>query len=423
MEDPIGSNRKFARTGRSWTALRKDLHRRRTGDLDWNDLRNLKASYNAGEDVADVAWQAYSLFQGDNLLYGNLLYPSLPAMAEEVVGMALELFDAPEGACGTVTSGGTESIILAVKTARDWAQSERPVPGRGEIIVGRTCHAAFNKAAEMLGLHVVRVATDAGFRADPVAVSDAITENTIMIVGSAPAYPIGCLDPIGALAALAREHRLWLHVDACVGGFFLPFARDLGERVPDFDFSLADVTSMSADLHKYGYTSRGASLLLLRDQELSRFQRFSFNDWPSGEFITMTIAGSRPGGAVASAWAVMNYLGHKGYCERVEEILDIRRRLAAMIDALDGIHILGSPVAGIVGLGGDGSFDMAALRDTMAAKGWQFGPLVDPPGINLLLNFRHGAIIDAFAADLAATLEEAKAGTLERSSEPARYGN
>ena len=422
MEDPNGSNRKLARTGRSWTALREDLHRRRAGDLDWSDLRNLKASYNAGEDVADVAWQAYSLFQGDNLLYGNLLYPSLPAMAEEVVEMALELFDAPEEACGTVTSGGTESIILAVKTARDWAQSERPVPGRGEIVVGRTCHAAFNKAAEMLGLRVVRVATDAGFRADPAAMAAAITENTIMIVGSAPAYPIGCLDPIGALAALAREHRVWLHVDACVGGFFLPFARDLGETLPDFDFSLTGVTSMSADLHKYGYTSRGASLLLLRDRDLSRFQRFSFSDWPSGEFVTMTIAGSRPGGAVASAWAVMSYLGQDGYRQRVEAILNIRRRLLARVDELAGVRVLGSPAAGIVGLGGDGNFDMAALRDTMAAKGWQFGPLVDPPGMNLLLNFRHGAIIDAFVVDLAETLADAKAGKLERSIQPARYG-
>lgn len=423
MGDHVGSNRRFARKGRSRSDLREELNRRRAGDLDWNDLRNLKASYNAGEDVANVAWEAYSLFQGDNLLYGNLLYPSLPTMAEEVVAMGLELLNAPEGASGTITSGGTESIVLAVKTARDWARAERPVRGPGEIVVTRTCHAAFNKAAEMLGLRVVRVPTDSGFRADPATMTAAITENTIMIVGSAPAYPIGSVDPIAELAEVAREHRLWLHVDACVGGFFLPFAQDLGEPVPAFDFSVPGVTSISADLHKYGYTSRGASLLLLCDAALSRFQHFSFSDWPSGEFTTMTVAGSRPGGAVASAWAVMNYLGYEGYCERVETILQVRRRLVAEIGKLDGVHVLGCPMAGIVGIGGNGTFAMAALRDAMAAEGWQFGPLVDPPGLNLLLNFRHGAIIDDFVADLAHTLARTKAGKLERNARQVRYGS
>lgn len=224
-----------------------------------------------GEDVARVAWAAYALFQGDNFLYGNLLYPSLPAMADEVVGMALELLNAPEAASGTITTGGTESIILAVKTARDQARAVRPMSGLPEIVAARTCHPAFNKAAEMLGLRVVRLPTGGDLRADPAAMAAAITPNTIMIVGSAPAYPIGGVDDVAALAALARAHGLWLHVDACVGGFFLPFARDLGEPVPDFDFSVPSVASISVDLHKYGYTSRGASPLLLRDGAVPGF--------------------------------------------------------------------------------------------------------------------------------------------------------
>lgn len=423
MGDSAGSNRKFARQGRAWPDLRDELQRRRADDLEWNDLTNLKAAYDAGEDVARVAWEAYTLFRGDNLLYGNLLYPSLPTMADEVVGMVLELLNAPDAAGGTVTSGGTESIILAVKAARDRAWAMRSMTGPGEIVVARTGHAAFNKAADMLGLRVVRVPADRDFRADPSAMAAAINDNTVMVVGSAPPYPIGSVDPIADLAALAARHRLWLHVDACVGGFFLPFARDLGEPVPDFDFSLAGVASMSVDLHKYGYTSRGASLLLLRDRALGDFQRFSFDDWPTGAFTTMTIAGSRPGGAVVSAWAVMNYLGYEGYRDRVETILKVRRRLAAEVDRIDGVRVLGRPMAGVLGIGGDGVPDMAAVRDAMTAKGWRFGPLVDPAGMNLLLNYRHGAIVDPFAADLEATIAAAREGKLAASTERASYGS
>lgn len=156
---------------------------------------------------------------------------------------------------------------------------------------------------------------------------------------------------------------------------------------------------------------------------MARFQGFTFDDWPTGAFATMTVAGSRPGGAVASAWAVLNYLGYDGYLDRVGEILDIRRRLAVKVNHIAGVHVLGRPAAGIVAIGGDGGFDMAAVRDAMAAKGWQFGPLVDPPGLNLLLNRHHGAIIEPFAADLADTAAAARAGKLASGATHASYGS
>ena len=417
------SNRKFVRAGRPWSELREEIGRLRTDDLSWRDPRNLKASYDAGEDVAAVAWDAYTLFQGDNLLYGNQLYPSLPKMADEVVEKALELLNAPDGAGGTITSGGTESIILAVKAVRDRAAALRPVADVPEIVVAQTCHAAFNKAADMLGMRVVRVPTGVDFLADAEAMAAAVTDNSIMIVGSATSYPMGCLDPIEHLAGLARERGLWLHVDACLGGFVLPFARDLGEPVPAFDFSVDGVMSMSIDLHKYGYTSRGASLLLIRDGDLERFQEFEFADWPTGRFITKTIAGSRPGGAVASAWAVMNYLGYDGYLERVRGIIEVKQRLMAEIDRIDSLRVLGRPLGGIIGIGGDEDLNMAAVRDAMAGRGWQFGALFDPPGMNLLLNFRHGSIVDRFIGDLEDLVERARAGTLKPSAKSAAYGS
>ena len=423
MNSPSLSNRKFAREGRSRVELREEMNRLRADDLSWKDPKNLKASYDAGDDVAEVAWEAYTQFRGDNLLYGNVLYPSLPKMAGEVVDKALELLNAPSGASGSITTGGTESIILAVKCARERARELAPTSGVPEIVVAQTCHAAFNKAADMLGLRIIRVATGVDYLADVEAMAGAVTDNTIMIVGSATSYPMGCLDPIERLAGLAREHGLWLHVDACLGGFFLPFARDLGEPVPAFDFSLDEVMSISVDLHKYGYTSRGASLLLLRDGDLSRFQEFEFSDWPTGRFTTLTIAGSRPGGAVASAWAVMNYLGYDGYLERVVGILEVKRRLLAEVERIDGVRVLGRPLGGIVGIGGAGDLDMAAVRDGMAGRGWQFGPLFDPAGMNLLLNFRHGSIVDRFAGDLEDMVEQARAGKLTPADERAGYGN
>ncbi|WP_051379863.1 aminotransferase class V-fold PLP-dependent enzyme [Bradyrhizobium murdochi] len=246
--------------------------------------------------------------------------------------------------------------------------AERPTKSVPEILMSHTGHPAFNKAAELLDLKVVRVRANSDCRAEIGAIRQHVTENTIMIVGSAPAYPMGCVDPIADLAQIANESGLWLHVDACVGGFFLPFARELDD-VPAFDFILKGVRSISADLHKHGYTSRGASLLLLADKRFEQYQRFFFDAWPVGELVTMTIAGSRPGGAVASAWAVMNFLGRAGYRERVRKIIEARRALIPEIQSLEELRVLGIPKAGIVGIGGADGIDMRAVSQRM--MDWQ----------------------------------------------------
>ncbi|MGY3473524.1 pyridoxal phosphate-dependent decarboxylase family protein [Bradyrhizobium ottawaense] len=402
---------RFAEQGLSEAELRARLESQRRGDMVWNDPHNLKAAYYAGDEAFRLARDTYAAFHGDNLLYGKALYPSLMEMSSEVVGMALELLGADADAGGTVTSGGTESIILAVRTTKNWAMAERTTKSVPEILMSDTAHPAFNKAAELLGLKAVRVRANSEYRADIEALRQHVTENTIMIVGSAPAYPMGCVDPIADLAQIANERGLWLHVDACVGGFFLPFAREFDD-VPAFDFTVKGVRSISADLHKYGYTSRGASLVLLADKRFEQYQRFFFDAWPVGEFVTTTIAGSRPGGAVASAWAVMNFLGRAGYRERVKKIIEARRALIAELARLQELRVLGNPKAGIVGVGGADGTDMRAVSQRMMDKGWKFNPLFDPVGMNLLLNYTHGAIVRELADDLKQSIFDAKSGQI-----------
>ena len=414
------TNRRFAAEGLSRDEISAAMDAMRAEDRAWDDPRNLKASYFGGEDVTRVATEAFNLHMGDNVIYGASAYPSLPAYEADVVAMAHEMLDAPEGASGMVTSGGTESIAMAVKTARDWAREHKPVAGVPEIVVPRTAHVAFDKAAQLFGLGVVRMAGSVDYRADVAAMAAAVGANTVMIVGSAPPYPYANVDPIADIAALAREHGLWMHVDASIGGFLLPFARDLGHKVPDFDFAVPGVTSMSADLHKYGYALRGSSLLLLRDAALAEYQRFESADWPAGLYATMGIAGSRNGGPVASAWAVMRYLGFDGYRERVAKILEAKQRLIAGIGAIDSLAVLGAPEGGHFAFMST-AHDTTAIAEAMTGRGWMLARGEDPPAIMLLLNYRHGEVADDFLADLAQAVDDVAAGRVESRGEAAVY--
>lgn len=417
------ANSRFAMAGQSWEELRGELEARRAAarDMAWTSARNLKASYNAGEEVSRVGWDAYTLFNGDNFLYSTSLYPSLTEIGAEVVAMGLELINAPEGAGGTVTTGGTESIILAVRTALNRARDRRSFSGTPRIVMPRNAHAAFNKAADLMGLEPLRVPIR-DFKADPEAMRQAITADTFMLVGSAHAYPFGHVDDIATISRLAEEHDLWLHVDACIGGFFLPFVVDLGHAVPDFDFTVPGVRSMSADFHKYGYTPRGASLLALRDGEDRRFQGFKFSNWQTGTFDTPSVAGSRPAGAVAGAWAVMKHLGRSGYRSLTEQTLAGKTTIIKALERIEGIALCGVPEGGVIGYRGMGDLDMHAVRDGLAARGWQVATLVDPPGFQLLLNRTSGGIAEELAHDLRTAIGEVRTGKRTAPRSEAGYG-
>jgi sphinganine-1-phosphate aldolase len=264
------------KTGIAWNKLDGMLDEARANDVDWRNGRIGVYIHYAGDDVLDVAKKAYLKYFSENGL-GPKAFPSLARFESEVIAMSLGLLGSKSGA-GAMTTGGTESIFLAVKTARDWARKHRPDVRNPEIVAPQSAHPAFNKAADFMGLRVKRVPITKDFLADPAAMEAALSKDTIMMVGSAPAFPHGVVDPIPELGAIAEKRGVWLHVDACVGGYFVPFARKLGVPIPAFDFSVPGVRSMSADLHKYGYTAKGASAVLYRDRESFSFQAYEFED-------------------------------------------------------------------------------------------------------------------------------------------------
>src|SRR5690606_36743806 len=261
-----------------------ELVDKQSGDVAWKQGRLQGLNHFGGDDVLSIAMKAYELYASTNPVSARA-FPSVRQLQDEIILSSLELLGGAPGSEGTVTSGGTESIFLALKSARDIAQQERGIR-QPEVVMPSTAHPAFNKHAHYLGMKVIRVPVGLDFRADVASMKAEITPNTIMVVGSAPCYPYGLFDPITDIAALASDANLLMHVDACVGGFQAPFARQLGYQVPDFDLSVPGVTSISADLHKYGYALKGASVVLFKTAQLKEASKFVFNDWPRGKYET-----------------------------------------------------------------------------------------------------------------------------------------
>jgi sphinganine-1-phosphate aldolase len=390
--------------GIPWAQLDGMLDDARAHDVDWRNGRIGVYIHYAGDDVLEVAKKAYLKYFSENAL-GPKAFPSLARFEAEVVGMTLNLLGGGPGAAGAMTTGGTESIFLAVKTARDWARKHRPEARNPEIVAPYSAHPAFNKAADFMGLRVKRVPITKDFLADPAAMEAALTRDTVMMVGSAPAFPHGAVDPIPELGQVAKRTGVWLHVDACVGGYFAPFARKLGVKMPDFDFSVPGVRSISADLHKYGYTAKGASTVLYRDRESFSFQAYEFDEWPRGKYATQSLVGTRAGGAIAAAWAVMNYLGEDGYLRITERVLKTRRAIEDGVRKL-GFEVFGQPQLGILTYG-SAHEDIYAVADRLGEKGWFVGRLAEPRGIHLMLNLTHEPVVDQYLADLAKARDEA----------------
>jgi len=404
-------NSRFPPLSKSWKDVESEMTAARRSDMPWRDAHNFKPAYFGGEDVLDVANGALNMYLAENAIFSRTAYPSLGQYESDVVDMMLSLLNAPKGAGGSVSSGGTESIIMSVKTAREWAREMRPVAGTPELIVPHTAHPAFDKAGHMLGVRVVRMAESPEWRADVAAMADAVNDATIMIMGSAPPYPYGETDPIEEIAAIARAHDLWMHVDGCIGGCILPFMRRLGEAVPDFDFAVPGVMSMSVDLHKFGYANKGVSLVLLRDAGLERYQRTSFGDWPAGVYSTANITGSRSGGPLASAWAVMNYLGEEGYLRVFADQRDIKQRLMKGIEEIEGLDIIANPHA-LHFFFSSKLFDIFAVETGMVAKGWSAVRAGQPNSIMLWVNMSHQNMVEEYLADLQTVVEEVRAGRL-----------
>jgi sphinganine-1-phosphate aldolase len=400
-----GSPMRFPTAGTTAATIETALAEASRGDADWRGGRVPLFVFGATPEVAQVGRSAFMTYFTENALGGRRAFGSLHRMEQEVVAMCLDLFHAPPGAAGTMTTGGTESILLAVKNCRDWQRARRGEPShRGNLVLPVTAHPAFDKAAALMDLPVRRVPVAADLRADPAAMAAAIDADTIMIAGSVPCFPYGVVDKLPALSDLALARDVWLHVDACVGGFFAPFARDLGAPIPAFDFSLPGVASLSADLHKFGFCPKPASTVFYRDA--ARASGFDFDVWPSGRFATATLVGTRPGGAVAAAWAVLTFLGRDGYTAIARRLLAMREAYEAGIAAIPGLAVFGRPDLSILAFGA-ADRDMPTVAKNMAARGWVPGMVHEPPGLHLMLSLLHEPAREHYLADLAAAVAEA----------------
>jgi glutamate/tyrosine decarboxylase-like PLP-dependent enzyme len=302
-----------------------------------------------------------------------------------------------------MTSGGTDSITMAVKAARDFAREKRGVKSGLNLVAPYSVHPAFDKAGIMMDIEVRRVPVK-DYLADVDAMAAAIDDNTIMLVGSAPCFPFGLIDPIAALGELAEKRGVWLHVDACVGAYIAPFVRMNGVDLPAFDFNVVGVSSMSGDLHKYGYASKGASTVFFRSEALKAFMPFDAGPWPLGRMHTPTLAGTRPGGAIAAAWAVTQYLGVEGYREKQRAVVEAREKIEAGARDL-GFRVLGRPQLGIAAFTHDEA-DCLSLLGKMYQRGWVSAGLLEPRALHVMLSPAHREFAENYLADLAAALAE-----------------
>lgn len=407
--------------GRTWADVKTDMQERGQADAKWRDGRTAVYVFNAGDEIAAIQKEAYAAFMSENGL-GPLAFPSLAQMEKDVVSMGLGLLHGPEGSTGAMTSGGTDSITMAIKTARDYARANGRARERANIVLPFSAHLAFDKACHLMDIEIRRIPikTDGTYEADVEAMSAACDADTIMMVGSAPNFPHGIIDPIEALSDAAIRKGVWLHVDACVGGYFAPFARMNGVPVPPFDFEVPGVQSMSADLHKYGYAAKGASTVLFRSAELYAHMPFDMKEWSGAPMKTPTLAGTRPGGAISAAWAVMNHLGVEGYKRLQGQVCATRERVEEGVKAL-GFEILGNPMLGLIAFRHP-KHHAFAIYGEIYRRGWFTSVTKSPPSLHLMLSPKHADFIDDYLSDLAASLAAVEAADdAEKLKVDARY--
>jgi glutamate/tyrosine decarboxylase-like PLP-dependent enzyme len=416
------TRRTFPETGTAWPELQRDMRARKSGDVDWQHGRVPLYVFRNDQSTYEVGRDAFMEFFTENALGRARAFHSLASMEREVLDFGLDLFHAPDSGAGTFTSGGSESIFLAMKAARDEYRA-RTGATRADalnIVAASTLHPAFDKAAAAMDIEIRRGGLRPDMRADPAALRALIDARTMALVGSAPCFPHGVIDPIGALSELALDAGIWLHVDACVGGWMAPFFTSAGRPTPDFDFRFAGVRSISADLHKFGFCPKPASTVFYRDAADLERATFRIDDWPNGTFVTQTLVGTRPGGAVAGAWAVLNHLGRAGY-------EDAARRLGAMTDAycqgiaaIPGLYMIARPDLSIINFGAR-DLDIFAVSEAMARRGWLPGLTRTPKGMHAMMSLLHEPAREDYLAHLREAVAEVRAAPEARATISARY--
>jgi len=383
----------------------------------WKSGQVSGAVYYAAPEHVELMNRVYALHSQSNPLHADL-FPSITKYEAEIVAMTAEMLgggdfmnEGPDTEiCGVVSSGGTESILLAMKAYRDWGREVKGIR-HPEMVIPVTAHAAFEKAAQYFNIKLVKVPVDDDFRADVRAVKRALTRNTVVLVGSAPGYPHGTIDPIAEMSEIARQRGIGFHTDACLGGFLLPWAKKLGYPVPDFDFSLPGVTSISADTHKYGYAAKGTSVVLYRGQELRHYQYFATSEWPGGLYCSPTFAGSRSGALIASCWAALVATGQEGYLEASRKILETAAWIKERVRAIPELRLLGDSLF-VIAFDAPG-LDIFQVMGLMDQRGWVLNGLFSPPAIHLCVTLPHTqpGVAEQFISDLRDSVKSAKHGS------------
>jgi sphinganine-1-phosphate aldolase len=383
------------------------LAAKRSRDARWQDGRTFGMVYDGGPSVHEVAEAVALLYLHENAL-NTRAFPSLGEIQSEVCASVAEMLHGGDTASGFMTSGGTESILMAVKSARERGRAERNITAP-EMVLPASAHAAFHKAAHYFALQVHTVPVRDDWRADVDAMASRVNDNTVLVVGSAPQYPQGVIDPIPELAALATSVGANFHTDACMGGFVLPFMEMLGYPVAPWDFRVEGVTTISADIHKLGYAPKGASVLMHRNKALRRYQTFVFDDWLGGFYASPAMQGTRPGLPMATAWAVMNHLGVDGYKRLTSVSIDTARRMAEGVRGIDGLQVLGEPEAQLVTIatapGWEDRIDIFAVGDALQARGWFLDRQGPPDSLHSTVSAGNAPAIEDYLRDLRACVE------------------
>jgi glutamate/tyrosine decarboxylase-like PLP-dependent enzyme len=387
-----------------------DLEAKQAGDVRWREGRTFGLVFDGGPSVHEVAERAAVMYLHENAL-NTMAFRSLGEIQSEVVGWTGQLLHGPDTAAGFLTSGGTESILCGVKAARERGRTERGIT-EPEMIVAESAHAAFHKAAHLFGIRLHKVPVRDDWTADVDAMAEHVNANTVLLVGSAPQYPQGLVDPIPEIAALAASVDANCHVDACMGGFVLPFVEMVGRDVPPWDFRVEGVSSISADIHKLGYAPKGVSVILHRTKELRKHQTFVFDDWLGGFYASPNLQGTRSGLPMAAAWAVMQHLGVDGYVELTRTVLDNADRMRSGIRDVDGLTVLGDPTYHLLAIAADPGaaepLDVFAVGDALQRRGWYLDRQGPPDSLHATVSNSNTGVIDDFLAALAESAEEVR---------------
>ena len=394
--------------GQSSPEVLKQLDTFKEHDPNYKDGRVWSLVYYLDEDHSAFLKESYHKFACENGL-NPTAFKSLKRFETEVISATADILNGTEDVCGVVTSGGTESCLMAVKTYRDLAADKRGVK-YPEMIIPESAHVAWFKASEYFGVKIRLVPLLEDLTPNMKKLKSMVNRNTVMILGSAPEYPHGTIDPIGEMGEIAQKRKIPLHVDACVGGFILPFMEMNGEEMPLWDYRVPGVTSISADIHKFGYAAKGASTITYRSLDYLKYQMFVYQDWPGGVFASSALLGTRPGGAYAAAWGVLQYFGKAGYRTLARDTLEAVKQLKAGVEKIPELEVMGNPIGPLFAYKSiSPDLNIYAVGDQMDGMGWQVNRNQFPSGLHAMVTAQHLKVVDQYLADLVTAVETVKA--------------